>query len=329
MPLFFSLFVSCSFRLTNFLLILLPSNPCLAIKTTKNLLFAIALVSQLCYIENMNYEERIREARPRMSKSFSKLADYVLDGYIQAALMTATELAHQVDVDAATVVRFAQKLGYSGFPEMQTEIKDRVMQDLLLSPQQADDPNSIAGVIRGSMLRLSESLEQARLMLNPDSVSKLVELIGSARRVIIAPESLGQAAAYNLVNLFEQGGFLVTQTQPSATDLARTISTATKDDLILVIDVTGDAPFIARALAEAKSLGIKTAAIVGSASHASANQAEVVLAAQNQEDVNISIVVVDAIVYALADALGWQYKDRLIGAEEAIDALFERIQTGK
>ena len=77
----------------------------------------------LCYIIFVSYEKRIREARPRMSKSFARLAEFILDSYVQSALMTATELAHQVDVDAATVVRFAQMLEYRGFPELQREIK--------------------------------------------------------------------------------------------------------------------------------------------------------------------------------------------------------------
>lgn len=277
----------------------------------------------------MAYEERIREIRPRMSKSFARLADYILDQYVQSALMTATELAHQVDVDAATVVRFAQKLGYSGFPELQDDIKDRIKQDLLIRPEQAADPNSIAGVVSDSLQHLLEALEQARLLLEPASVAVLVRSIGKARRIILAPEGLGQAAAYNLGNLLEQGGFLVTHIQPGATDLARAISTATRDDLLLVIDVAGDAGYIERALAEANAMDIPTAAIVGAASHASANEARVVLAAQNQTDVTIAIVMVDAVVYALAEALRWQYKERFTGAQEAISALFDRIQTRK
>jgi DNA-binding MurR/RpiR family transcriptional regulator len=276
----------------------------------------------------MTYEERIREARPRMSKSFARLADYILDSYVQAALMTATELAHKVDIDAATVVRFAQRLDYSGFPELQDEIKERVKQDLLIRPEQAADQDSIAGVVSATMHRLHEAIEQARLLLDADAVGELVQAIGKARRIIIAPEGLGQAAAYNLVTLLDQGGFMVAQTQPAVTDLARTVSSAAKDDLLLAIDVAGDAPFIARALAEANSLGIPTAAIVGAASHQSANVANVVLAAQNQPDIGIGIVVVDAIVYTLAEALRWQYQERFVGADEAIGAIFERIQLG-
>lgn len=276
----------------------------------------------------MSYEQRIRDNRQRMSKSFARLADYVLDSYIQSALMTATELAHQVDVDAATVVRFAQKLGYSGFPQLQSEIKDRVKQDLLIRPAQAEIPDSIPGVVSDSMEQLIDALVQARKLLDVDQVEKLVVAIGKARKIMIMPEGLGQAAAYNLVSLLERGGFLVAVTQPGVTNLARTVSSASQDDLLIAIDVSGDAPFIARALSEAKKRKISTAAIVGAASFQSAIEADVVLAAQNQISVDVGIVIVDAVVMALAQALRWKYQDRFDGADEAVEALFHRIQIG-
>jgi DNA-binding MurR/RpiR family transcriptional regulator len=275
----------------------------------------------------MSYEERIREARAGLSKSFSRLADFILDSYVQAALMTATELAHQVDVDAATVVRFAQRLGYSGFPELQDEIKERVKSDLLIHPPETAAPDSLPGVINATMSRLGDALEQARMLLDTEAVGKLVVLMGGARRIVIAPEGLGQAAAYNLTNLLEQGGFLVAVSQPGATDLARAVTTALPEDLILALDVAGDS-VLARAMAEARSRGIPTAAIVGAASHESANHAEVVLAAQNSPALGIGLVVVDALVYMLAEALRWQYAERFNDSDAEIEALFARIQTG-
>lgn len=276
----------------------------------------------------MSYEKRIREARPRMSKSFARLAEFILDSYIQSALMTATELAHQVDVDAATVVRFAQMLEYSGFPELQREIKERVKHDLLIRPQEAEELDSISGVVDSTLRHLREAVEQARMLLDADVVEELVERIGAARRIIIMPESLGQAAAYTLVNLLEQGGFMVAVAHYGVTDLARTVSTATKEDLLVAIDVAGETPYIARALREANMLGIPTAAIAGAASLESAGVADLVLAGQNQPDIGTGIVVADAIVYTLAEALRWYYQDRFQGADEAIGALFDRIKVG-
>ncbi|MDH3943403.1 MAG: MurR/RpiR family transcriptional regulator [Anaerolineae bacterium] len=276
----------------------------------------------------MSYEDRIRDARPRMSKSFDRLADFILDSYVQAALMTATELAHQVDVDAATVVRFAQMMDYSGFPALQRDIRERVKRDLLIRPKEAQEEDTVAGVVNATLVRLGEAIEQTRMLLDGRAVEALINEIGRARRIIVMPESLGQAAAYNLVNLLEQGGFLVTVAQYGVTDLARTVSTATLEDLLLAIDVSGDAPFIARALREAKEMGITTAAIVGAASLDSAQVADVVLAGQNQPDIGTGIVVADAIVYTLSEALRWQFEERFRGADEAMDALFERIKVG-
>jgi DNA-binding MurR/RpiR family transcriptional regulator len=276
----------------------------------------------------MSYENRIRENRYQMSKSFTRLADYILDYYVQAALMTATELAHQVDVDAATVVRFAQRLGYSGFPDLQDEIKERVKQELLIRPEKAAKANSVTGVVSESMVRVREAVEQAGMLLDVKALSQIVEKIGDARRIVIVPDGLGQVAAYNLINLLEQGGFLVTVAQSGVSDLARMVSSTSTEDLILAIDIAGDAPFIARALSEADAVGIPTAAIVGAASHQTATVTETVLASQNQPAFGLGVVVIDAMVYALAEVLRWKYQERFSGADEAIEEIFTRIQIG-
>src|SRR4030067_1852142 len=91
----------------------------------------------------MSYQDRIRQARLGMSKSCAKLADFLLDSYIESAFMTASELAHSLDLDAATVVRFAQNLGYSGFPKLHREIRARVLDDVLVRPGQARQHESV------------------------------------------------------------------------------------------------------------------------------------------------------------------------------------------
>lgn len=263
-----------------------------------------------------------------MSKSFAKLADFILDSHVQAALMTATEIAHRVDVDAATVVRFAQRLGYGGFPELQAEIKSRVLQDLMLKPQSSQQIDSVHAAADSVLEQLRQAIEQTRLMIDGNALAELVEEIGAARRILLVSEGMGQAAAYNLMNLLEQGGFLVTLVQAAANDLARGISTAVVQDLLLVIDITGEAPYLARALEEARAAGLKTAAIAGAASYASARVAGLSLSAQSQKSMGISLVVMDAVVYALAESLRWRYRDRFAGSDKAMEALFERIQIG-
>ncbi len=274
----------------------------------------------------MSYEERIRRDRPSMSKSFAKLADFLLDSYIKASFMTASELAQALNLDAATVVRFSQHLGYKGYPELLREIRDKVRRNLLYHPEDTKEPDSLPGVVGTAIASLSSELDQMRLMLDIDSIEKLVNLIGKARRIILLVESPAQPAAYNLVYFLEQGGFPIYIARPGVIDFARTVHTASQQDLLIAIDVTGQSPFIARSLAEAKARNIPTAAIVGAASLPTARAANVVLAASEHPSPTSGMIVISAIIYILVEALHWSFSQRFSGTEQAIAELANRIQ---
>jgi DNA-binding MurR/RpiR family transcriptional regulator len=274
----------------------------------------------------MTYEERIRQERPNMSKSFAKLADFLLDSYIKASFMTASELAHSLNLDAATVVRFSQHLGYKGYPELLREIRDKVRRNLLYQPKDNIVPDSLHAVVTSSLENLSQDLNQMRLMLDIDAVENLVNAIDKARRIILLVESPAQPAAYNLVYFLEQGGFPIYIARPGIIDFARTVHTASQQDLLIAIDVTGQAPFIGRSLAEAKARNIPTAAIVGAASLPTARAARVVLAASEHPSPTSGMIVISAIIYVLVEALHWSFSQRFSGAEQAIADLASRIQ---
>ncbi len=274
----------------------------------------------------MTYEERIRRDRPTMSKSFAKLADFLLDSYIQASFMTASELAHTLNLDAATVVRFSQHLGYKGYPELLREIREKVRRNLLERPQDGKVTDSLPGVVTSALESLTHELDQMRLMLDITSIEKLVNAIGTARRIILLVESPAQPAAYNLVLFLEQGGFPIYIARPGVIDFARTVHTASQQDLLLAIDVTGQSPFISRSLAEAKARKIPTAAIVGAASLPTARSASVVLAASEHPSPTSGMIVISAIIYILVEALHWSFSQRFSGAEQAIAELAARIQ---
>ena len=269
----------------------------------------------------MTYEERIRQERNNMSKSFARLADFLLDSYVQSAFMTASELAHELDLDAATVVRFAQTLGYAGFPDLQREIRQRVLADLLVRPKQARVDESIPGVVTHAMRDLVEAIEQSRLTLDTDQVAQLVDMIGAARRIVILAENPAQAAAYNLVHFLEQGGFPIYIARPGVADLARTVHTATHRDLLIALEITGQAPYISRVLTAARRKGCFDP---GDLSRLCA--AQVGLAARANPSLGVGIISVEAIIYAICQALRWRFAERFAGAEQAIAELSDQIQ---
>lgn len=274
----------------------------------------------------MRYEERIRQERSNMSKSFSKLADFLLDSYVEAAFMTASELAQALNLDAATVVRFSQHLGYSGFPKLQREIRQRVKKDLLIRPKEAEIEESVTGIASKAMQDVWLALEQTRISLDTEALGKLVEQMGVARRIVIIPEGPAQPSAYSLVLFLEEGGFPVYIARGGIADLARTVNIATPQDLLIAMEVAGQSPYIARALGQAQERGIPTAALVSSASLASARFADTVLAAQAHTTIGVGIVSIETVVFALAQVLRWRFADRFAGTEQAISELTEKIQ---
>jgi DNA-binding MurR/RpiR family transcriptional regulator len=274
----------------------------------------------------MSYEDRIRQERSNMSKSFAKLADFLLDSYVEAAFMTASELAHTLNLDAATVVRFSQHLGYEGFPKLQREIRQRVKDDLLVQPKQAEIIQSTPGISSNALHEVSLALERSRMSLDTQALENLVEQLGQARRIVILAEGPAQATAYSLVLFLEQGGFPIYIARAGIADLARTVNITTSQDLLLAMEVTGQSPYIARAMGEAQRKGIPTAAIIASASLASARFADTVLAAQAHPSLGVGIISIETIVYALAQVLRWRFGERFAGTEQAISELSERIQ---
>ena len=81
-----------------------------------------------------NVLEQIEARMPSLSKSQKKIGEFILTHYDKAVFMTALKLGQQVDVSESTVVRFANVMGYEGFPELQEALGD-VVKNRLTSVQ--------------------------------------------------------------------------------------------------------------------------------------------------------------------------------------------------
>lgn len=70
---------------------------------------------------------RIKNLREEFTNSEEKIADYILEFPDEVYNMTSEELAKATKTSAASVVRFAKKLGYEGFQELKIAIaKDSI-----------------------------------------------------------------------------------------------------------------------------------------------------------------------------------------------------------
>ena len=80
--------------------------------------------------EQKTFKERVSEARQKgFTASFNKVAEYIENNMLNAALSTASQLARVNEVDPATVVRMSQRLGYRGYPELRAELADSIVDE--------------------------------------------------------------------------------------------------------------------------------------------------------------------------------------------------------
>ena len=71
-------------------------------------------------------QRRLIEIEPHLPKRLRQAAAYALDHPDEFALGTASALARSAEVQASTLVRFAQTLGFAGFSELQEVFRSRL-----------------------------------------------------------------------------------------------------------------------------------------------------------------------------------------------------------
>ena len=74
----------------------------------------------------MLFDAKISAAYSALTYSQRKVANYVQEKYEDVAFETLEKLAAKAGVSTTTVIRFSRALGYSGYSEMQEDIKKEI-----------------------------------------------------------------------------------------------------------------------------------------------------------------------------------------------------------
>lgn len=125
----------------------------------------------------MTLRERIDHNATEFSKSEAQLAAYLLDHLEEAPLLSGAELATQQGISPSSVTRFAQTLGFEGYPDLRRELRRA------LREQQAPSvPALREGVFAAYWQRERQNLEQ--LSRTSDTLLESVcDALAGARRV--------------------------------------------------------------------------------------------------------------------------------------------------
>ncbi len=127
----------------------------------------------------MNLRERIDHNTADFSPSDTQIAGYLLANLDQAPLLTGAELAAQLELSASSITRFAQRLGFEGYPDLRRDLRRA------LREQQAPSvPESKEGLFAEYWTREKQNLEE--LSRTSDNLLEAVcETLASAKQIWI------------------------------------------------------------------------------------------------------------------------------------------------
>ena len=116
--------------------------------------------------ESKDLMKLIQMRFPRLSKGQKLIAEYILKNYDKVAFMTACKLGEAVGVSESTVVRFANALGYSGYPKLQDALQE-VIKNKLTTVQRVDmvkefndDSAILKKIVKSDMDNIKDTLEE-------------------------------------------------------------------------------------------------------------------------------------------------------------------------
>lgn len=250
------------------------------------------------------YQDQIRSIYAQSSPGYRRIADFILDHYQDAAFMTAAEVGRAARVDTALVVRFAQRLGYSGFPGLIAEVQEHVKQDLRTVYQPGEGDDSPAQVFRRNVLQDRNNLDHLLQHLDEENLTAVIALVERASRIFVIGEGnasyLAEALAMRLLTF----GYPAHNISPEMVGQAAIVAGLRETDLVIGIGMTAMNPGIAAVIREASAIGIPTVGVAPSLTHPVATAAQRVLHAPVQTaGVVPSWTAIAAVLHAVTQAL--------------------------
>lgn len=150
-----------------------------------------------------DFYAKVEKAKPSMSKSQARIVAYILQNFDKAASMTAGKLASQVGVSESTVVRFADFLGYSGYPALQQELQDTLRSRLtgverMALTDETDNWSLLTRVLKNDIDNIRDTLAS----LDGSAFEATVTAVLQAKRIYIlgvrSVEPVAHALGYYL-----------------------------------------------------------------------------------------------------------------------------------
>lgn len=202
----------------------------------------------------------ISDALPKLKGTTRKVAEFILKSPQETINLTITELASRVGVSEASIVRFAQALGYSGFHALKIHLAEDLVSPSSIVHEDLMPDDGPATAVRKAMTAGLRSLEDTMSILDVDVLEAAIEALCNAREILVFASGNSVPVAmdlnFRLTKIGLKSRFVI---DPTTQEMQATLTSS--DDVAVGISHTGSSKDTVYALELAKECGARTVCI--------------------------------------------------------------------
>lgn len=269
----------------------------------------------------------IQKSYPRLSKGQKLIAEFITKNYDKAAFMTASKLGNKVGVSESTVVRFANALGYDGYPKLQKELQELIktklttVQRLEMSKDYTNEGAALKKVLKADMDNIRATIEE----MDYEVFEKVINCIFNAKRIYIIGLRSSTALAEYLgfyLNLILDNVRIVTS---GVSDVFEQMLRVGNEDLVIGIGFPRYSSTTLDALLYTKEQGALVVGITDSQVSPIASIADYTLTARsNMASFVDSLVAPLSLINALVVAVGMREKEEISSTFDKLERIWEK-----
>lgn len=276
---------------------------------------------------NRNVLNEIEAEFSTYSKGQKKIAEYIIKHYDKAAFMTASKLGKEVGISESTVVRFANALGYEGYPELQAALSEIVktkltsLQRMEIAYDKMANEDILSKVINSDISKMRSTLES----IDKKAFDRAVEELLNAKNIYILGVRSASAISSFLgfyFNLLFTGVRLVNTS--SVSEMFEQILRAGKGDVVIGISFPRYSRRTIKALEYAKMRGATVISITDTPGSPLVPQSDISLFAKTDMVSFVdSLVAPLSVVNALIVAIGMRKKQEITQTLSDLENIWE------
>ena len=256
-----------------------------------------------------DFQQRLENHLPELTKSQQRIASYLLASYDEAAFLPAADLAQRLDVSEATLVRFAKAIGYTGFRDLR-----RCLQGLFRSEATpasrlqhtlGDLARSEGHVLTNVLAMEVQYLTEASQTVDRADFDHAVDVLLGGRRIFAYASGPSDVLARLAELRFRRLGILTVGMTESGRHLLEKLQLLQPGDAVLVAGFHYARPELVAVLEHARATGCRSILLTDTLGIALRDKADVILAARRGpvstfHSLTVPMAILNALILAVA-----------------------------